>query len=117
MILLGGLSCFGNNLTTLDGAPSIIKGWFECSGNNLVSLNGIPKSINGAFYIAVFPHTPLLKILNVPGINEFRFFKENSHISITELENIFNKYYGKKNSILLAGFEMIRLGYGSNARL
>ena len=110
-------SCPRNNLTTLKGAPSVVKGWFDCGRNDtLISLDGIPKSVNGAFYITVYPNTPLLKILNVADINKFTFFDTNDYY-IDSLGNLFKEHYGKKNAIMKVGLEMIRLGYGSNARL
>ena len=113
-------SCFKNKLSSLEGAPSIVDGYFECGDNELTSLNGIPKIINGPFYINVYPHTPLLKILTVTGITEFYFYNNLTSSMSTMLHvlsDLFKEHYGKKNAILKVGLEMMRLGYGSNARL
>jgi hypothetical protein len=46
----GHFNCSRNMLTSLEGAPEIIKGDFDCSRNNLTSLEGAPKEIGGDFY-------------------------------------------------------------------
>ena len=43
-------SCFNNNLTSLEGAPSVVKGNFSCFNNNLTSLEGAPSAVKGDFY-------------------------------------------------------------------
>ena len=116
--LRGDFWCNNNKLTSLKGSPPIVDGYFCCYDNKLLSLNGIPKKINGEFRISVGSNTPLLKILDVIGITSFGFYKEGkdgNHIPI--LVNLFKEHYGKKNAIMKVGLEMIRLGYGSNARL
>ena len=112
--------CSMNKLISLEGAPKIINGGFSCMDNPLKSLDGIPKIINGPFYINVYPHTPLLKILTVTGITEFYFYNNLTSSMSTMLHvlsDLFKEHYGKKNAILKVGLEMMRLGYGSNARL
>ena len=39
-----------NNLTSLEGAPSVVNGYFSCAGNKLTSLAGAPSVVNGDFY-------------------------------------------------------------------
>ena len=46
----GDFYCGGNNLTSLEGAPSSVGGEFSCSRNNLTSLEGAPSSVSGNFY-------------------------------------------------------------------
>ena len=114
----GNFSCFKNKLKTLDGAPSTINGWMDCGRNDLISLSGIPKSINGAFYITLYPKTPLLKILNIKGVDGFIiYYNDDSNTVNFELSGLFEKNYRTKNAIMKVGLEMIQLGYGSNARL
>ena len=44
----GNFICAREGLTTLEGAPSIIRnGAFDCSTNRLTSLKGIPSSVDG----------------------------------------------------------------------
>ena len=119
---VGFLSCYHNNLTSLDGAPSYINGYFEFSENKLKSLDGISKVINGSVFMTLYPYTPLLKLLTVKNIKNFHFrerpVSSNQHrVKIISLETLFNKYYGTKNAELKVGLEMMKLGYGSNARL
>jgi hypothetical protein len=42
-------SCEDNGMTTLEGAPQVIKGSFYCGYNNLTSLVGAPQVVEGAF--------------------------------------------------------------------
>jgi hypothetical protein len=46
----GGFSCDGNKLTSLEGSPSSVGGGFSCDGNKLTSLEGSPSSVGGDFY-------------------------------------------------------------------
>ena len=117
MTVGGEFICYSNKLTSLKGAPNMIGGSFDCSKNKLTSLDGIPKKINGEFSISIYPDTPLLKILDVIGITIFNFYIKHTYNHIYVLEDLFKKYYGTKNAIMKVGLEMIRLGYGSNARL
>ena len=116
--------CSKNNLTSLVGAPKIVGTHFSCHDNYLTSLDGIPKEIHGDFSISVFHNTPLLKILGVTGIIDFVFYKNRTNIvtwtsdRVTVLEELFKKFYGKGvKGQLQCGIEMMRLGYGSNAKL
>ena len=115
----GHFDCNNNNLTSLLGAPKIVNGGFFCKDNKLTSLTGIPIKINGRFAISVFPDTPLLKILDVIGIKRLTFYQYNTteFEKIPILTKVFEENYRTKNAIMKVGLEMIRLGYGSNARL
>jgi hypothetical protein len=46
----GGFNCYGNQLTTLEGAPQTVDGDFYCNDNRLTSLVGAPQSVKGNFY-------------------------------------------------------------------
>jgi hypothetical protein len=46
----GDFICSGNNLMSLEGAPSSIDGDFYCYHNQLTSLKGAPSSVGGDFY-------------------------------------------------------------------
>jgi hypothetical protein len=46
----GDFWCYGNQLTTLNGAPRSVGGSFYCSYNQLTSLEGAPQSVGGSFY-------------------------------------------------------------------
>lgn len=45
----GSFDCFGNKLTSLQGAPQSVKGDFICSYNKLTSLQGSPQTVGGDF--------------------------------------------------------------------
>lgn len=45
----GNIVVKGANLTSLEGAPKVVKGDFDCSFNNLVSLKHSPKVVEGDF--------------------------------------------------------------------
>ena len=42
-------NCFGNKLTSLEGAPQEVGGHFDCSNNKLTSLEGAPQVVKGNF--------------------------------------------------------------------
>jgi len=46
----GDFDCGSNNLTSLAGAPQKVDGDFDCESNNLTSLAGAPKKVDGDFY-------------------------------------------------------------------
>ena len=46
----GDFNCSDNNLTSLEGCPTVINGGFHCGFNNLTSLKGCPTVINGGFH-------------------------------------------------------------------
>ena len=45
----GDFNCRKFNLTSLKGAPKIVKGYFDCRDNNLTSLEGAPEIVEGRF--------------------------------------------------------------------
>ena len=137
-IYVGGMfDCSGNRLTSLEYSPRYVGGTFDCCSNNietlegmtqtingplavcfnkLKSLSGLPKSINGYFAISVREYTPLLKILMTKGVVDFIFFDKDA-CQINELEELFFKNYRTKNAVMKVGLEMMKRGYGNNARL
>lgn len=46
----GDFECYGNNLTSLAGAPKSVGGVFDCSDNQLTTLQGAPQTVDGVFY-------------------------------------------------------------------
>ena len=46
----GNFYCYGNKLTSLQGAPKYVGGNFWCDYNDLTSLKGAPKEVSGDFY-------------------------------------------------------------------
>jgi hypothetical protein len=55
----GNFDCWGNQLTSLEGAPRIVTGNFYCSNNQLTSLEGAPQTVTGDFGCAVNQLTSL----------------------------------------------------------
>ena len=41
--------CYGNQLTTLQGAPQTVEGSFDCSDNQLKTLQGAPQTVGWSF--------------------------------------------------------------------
>ena len=48
-VVSGDFYCYGNRLTTLEGAPQEIGGYFYCENNRLTSLVGAPQRVRGSF--------------------------------------------------------------------
>jgi hypothetical protein len=46
----GYFSCFNNQLTSLEGCPTIVGDSFYCHNNQLTSLEGCPRTVGGGFY-------------------------------------------------------------------
>ena len=46
----GNIFCRGLGLTSLKGAPKVVKGIFDCSHNELRTLHNGPKVVKGSFY-------------------------------------------------------------------
>ena len=55
----GNFYCYGNNLTSLVGAPKSVGGDFYCFHNQLTSLNGAPQSVGSDFNCSVNQLTSL----------------------------------------------------------
>jgi hypothetical protein len=49
-IVKGNFDCSHNHLTSLKGAPETVNGYFDCSHNKLTSLKGAPKTVDGTFF-------------------------------------------------------------------
>ncbi len=47
----GDFSCYDCGLTSLEGAPRVVKGYFDAEKNNLTSLKGCPEYIERTFSI------------------------------------------------------------------
>jgi hypothetical protein len=45
----GWFTCYGNNLTTLEGCPNYVGGNFTCHGNNLTTVEHCPNYVGGYF--------------------------------------------------------------------
>lgn len=67
----GTFDCSDLNLTSLEGAPEIVKGDFLCNNNKLTSLKGAPKQVDGNFNCSnnrkKFTEEEVKEISNVKG--------------------------------------------------
>ena len=46
----GDFYCYNNQLTSLEGCPTIVCGSFNCANNQLTSLEGCPRTVGYDFY-------------------------------------------------------------------
>ena len=51
-VVTGDFSCYGNELTTLTGAPTEVGEDFDCSNNELTTLQGGPTKVGDSFFCA-----------------------------------------------------------------
>ena len=49
VVVKGNFACYGNKLTSLEGAPKEVGGGFYCYENELTSLEGAPQKVGGCF--------------------------------------------------------------------
>ena len=49
-IVRGGFYCFNTKITSLEGAPEVVDGDFDCSNTNITSLEGSPEEVGGSFW-------------------------------------------------------------------
>ena len=106
-VVKGNFSCFNNNLTSLQGAPSAVKGGFYCSYNNLTSLEGAPSAVKGNFNCAA---NNLTSLEGAPSVVNNDFSCDNN--KLTSLEGapsvVNNDFYCFSNNLTsLAGIHKI----------
>jgi hypothetical protein len=87
----GSFICSGNQLRTLDGAPSEVCGDVWCFGNQLRTLEGSPRVVGDGFYCG---RNPLISLEGAPEVikYEFRFkntrFRYNLQSFLIEIDDI-----------------------------
>ena len=93
----GSFNCSGNELTSLEGAPSHVGMYFACSHNHLTSLEGAPSHIEGSFYCH---YNDLTSLEGAPSYVKDHFFF-NDWDTLKEIGNIspetFEKIKTKRN--------------------
>ena len=87
----GDFNCSFNLLTSLKGAPKIVKGNFYCSDNKLTSLKDTPETIYGNFWCG---WNNLTNFKNFPNIIKKNFSGQNVKLKSLEGLNL-NKINGK----------------------
>ena len=117
-IVRGDYNIKDNSITNLKGAPQQIYGHFTLDYNyQLSSLQGLPKLITGSIVMDYIKNLPLLPLLSVRELRAVNFVLGNSWTN-DDLSDILNRYLGKgTRGMLSCAMEMIKAGYGSNARL
>jgi hypothetical protein len=105
----GSFGCENNSLTSLQGAPDHVGGDFYCRNNSLTSLQGAPDHVGGKFYLTYASDLPLLRLVTYAQVHVY-----DAPLAV---DLILNKYAGEgKPGAIKAAGELIRAGYGENAR-
>ena len=85
-------SCSNNNLTSLEGAPSVVKGNFSCFNNNLTSLEGAPSAVKGDFYCS---YNNLTSLEGAPSVVNNDFSCDNNKLtSLAGIHKIIKEIHG-----------------------
>ena len=91
-VVKGNFSCFNNNLTSLEGAPSAVKGDFYCSYNNLTSLEGAPSVVKGVFSCS---NNKLTSLQGAPSAVKGDFYCTNNKLtSLAGIHKIIKEIHG-----------------------
>jgi hypothetical protein len=126
----GDFFCSGNRLEDLEGAPEIVLGDFFCSKNQLRTLVGAPHKVQ-SFWCR---ENPLENLNGLPEIMQQCVLSYHENLPLlrtlvadtieldgasTELQELMNDKrwvgQGKKRAMMCAA-ELIRSGYGVNAK-
>ncbi len=92
----GIFSCYGNNLTSLEGAPSIVRGWFDCSNNpNLTSLVGAPSKV-WDFYCS---NNNLTSLEGAPEVDWYFYCSNNNLTSLVGAPKEVRDFYCNGNNL------------------
>jgi hypothetical protein len=106
--------CSYNQLTSLQGAPSVVKGGFVCANNKLTSLAGIHKIVKEIHGCADFNgnliKSNVLGLMRIKGLT--RVFLDNEQV-----ENILNKYLKGDRDIIKCQSELLDAGLEEFAKL
>jgi hypothetical protein len=113
----GNFYCSRNKLKSLTGAPRVVGGDFWANDNKLKSLTGAPHLIDGKFLLTYADNLPLLPLLNISGVTEFVFWRDNEPTN-QDLSVILNRWANTgTRGMVPCAMEMIKAGYRSNAKL
>ena len=113
-VVKGGFSCHHNKLTSLEGAPSAVNGYFYCSFNQLTSLAGIHKIIKEIHGCANFYDNPIesnvLGLMRIKGLT--KVYLDNKQVM-----DILNKYLAGDRDIIKCQSELLDAGLEEYAKL
>jgi len=100
-------------LTSLKGAPLVVKGAFDVSENPLENYDHVPEGC-ASVSLSYNKHAPILRLLVYPEVH-FKFDQTpEPHPAVNE---IMHKYAGQgKTGAIRAAAELIKAGYRENAR-
>lgn len=110
----GSFKAYDCKLTSLAGAPLVVKGEFVVDGNPLENYLHVPEGCT-RLILPYNQSAPILRLLEYPKV-EFRFngVTKGSHHIVNE---IMVKYAGQgKTGAIRAAAELIKAGYRENAR-
>ena len=97
----GDFYCYGNQLTTLEGAPNTVGGNFHCYYNKLTTLEGAPNTVGEGFYCDNNQLTSLEYAPNTVGGNFLCY--DNPNLPYSELFKIVDNV---KGNILYSSFNI-----------
>jgi hypothetical protein len=80
-IVSGNFYCYGNQLTSLRGAPREVRGDFYCNNNKLTSLRGAPREVGGHFSCS---DNQLTSLEGAPGEVGVNFYCHNNQLTSLE---------------------------------
>ena len=103
----GDFYCSNNNLTSLEGAPSVVNNDFYCSNNKLTSLEGAPSAVKGDF---VCSYNKLTSLEGAPSVVNGGFYCSNNNLTSLEgAPSVVSGYFSCPNNKLtsLAGIHKI----------
>jgi hypothetical protein len=99
---IGDIDVFDMGLTSLEGAPKIVRGGFYCSNNNLTTLEGAPEVVEESFFFCSYNY--LLSSLKGAPKKVKNFYCDNSGLTSLEgapeiVEGQFNCSYNKLTTL------------------
>jgi len=77
-VVRGYFYCYGNNLTTLEGAPQKVRVSFSCNDNQLTSLEGAPQEVGPNFNCG---HNQLTSLVGAPQRVSGGFYCHNNQLT------------------------------------
>jgi hypothetical protein len=88
----GPFSCYYRNMTSLEGAPSVVNGYFSCADNKLTSLQGAPSIVKGYF---VCINNNLTSLEGAPSVVKNSFVCSNNKLkSLAGIHKIIKEIHG-----------------------
>lgn len=119
----GNFSCDHTNIRNFRGVNMVVDGNFRCINTSIEEFNAEYLSIKKKLYLTYHEDIHLLGILKIKDLQNVTFIALDSDtdtsydIEHTELTEILHKYlHTGTRGMLSCAIEMIKAGYGSNAK-